>query len=132
MEFFEAFAGAVSRSRSLLQKAAAGRPHARGGGEYTALAPPDEAHHEIRILSGSCSSIQKLIQESYVRDGVKVPSSLSQLLPKMQIVCPIIVFRVTVPEHDKNAPDFSRIFLQDRSANVVLSISRLRWCGVAQ
>ena len=75
MSYFEGFAAAVSASRA--QATAAGI--SGGSGQ----AP------EIRLLSeGEGGSLSRMITDSFVRNGVKVPSSLSQLLPKLQAVCP--------------------------------------------
>ena len=75
MTFIEEFAAAVTTSRA--QAVAAGM----SGGAYQTP--------EIRLLSDAGSmSISRMIVESYIRNGVKVPASLSQLLPKLQAVCP--------------------------------------------
>lgn len=75
--FLERFAAAVSASRA--QRAAAAGTSGRISGHVP----------EIRLLSEAGGmSIQGLITESYIRNSIRVPSSLSQMLPKLQFVCP--------------------------------------------
>ena len=69
--------------------------------QYPSTARPMRALHppaleaagaaQIRLLAGGVAgggSLKKLVIDSYVRTGVKVPSALAQLLPKLQIYCP--------------------------------------------
>ena len=85
MTFFEDFAAAVSASRAVSTAAASHRPSAAPLAGNVA----DPYLPEIRLLSEAGSmSLGKLIIDSYIRNGVQVPTSLSQLLPKLQAVCP--------------------------------------------
>ena len=101
MTFFKDFATAVTASRAVdaaasvtsglgqQSAAAAGVPGARQSTGSAARYAPEEYIPQIRLLSEAGShSLDKMIIESYIRNGVKVPSSLSQLLPKLQAVCP--------------------------------------------
>ena len=85
--FLDNFAAAVSASRSQW----AATTGISGGRQ--------DRRPEIRMLSEAGGmSVEGLITDSYIRNNVRVPSSLSQMLPKLQFVCP----RVRGPRGNTN------------------------------
>lgn len=57
--------------------------------------PASSRQHESGSSSGG-SSLAAMVIDSYVRNGVKVPSALAQLPPKAQVVCPRIAVQVPI------------------------------------
>jgi hypothetical protein len=88
MSFLQAFAAALSKTRAQAASAAAASAQGSSRPSAQAAAEASQLDHEIRLLSQKDSSINALIIDSYVRNGIKVPSAFSQLLSKMQAVCP--------------------------------------------